>query len=117
MLGVVAVPDREVLADELFDAGARPLPVALALLAQLVGDRGGDEVVLGVEVGVERAVGQPCVRHERGDAGAVDAVALEPPTGRLDDPPPGRFLVFLAVPGHSPLLVSNDTLPSLRRSL
>ena len=35
-----------------------------------------------------------------GDAGAVDAVALEPPAGRFDDPPPGRFLVLFAVPGH-----------------
>ena len=64
-------------------------------------------------MGVEGAVGQTGVGHERGDAGAVDAVALEPPTGGLDDPPPGRFLVFLAVPGHTPLLVSDDTLPSL----
>jgi hypothetical protein len=60
----------------------------------LVGDGGGDQVVLGGEVGVEGAVGQPGVGHERGDPGAVDAVALEPAAGRLDDPQPGRLLVL-----------------------
>ena len=64
-------------------------------------------------MGVEGAVRQPGVGHERGDARAVDAVALEAPTGGLDDAAPGGFLVFLAVPGHTPLLVSNDTLPLL----
>ena len=54
VLGVVAVPDREVLAHQLLDAGARPLPVGLALLAQLVGDRGGDEVLLGRRSGRRR---------------------------------------------------------------
>src|SRR5687768_8633663 len=98
------MPDREVVAHELLDPNPWSLPVGLALLAHLLGDRGGDEVVLGVEVGVEGAVGQPRVGHERGNARSVDPVTLEPPTGRLDDPPPGRFLVLLAVPGHTPSL-------------
>jgi len=35
-------------------------------------------------------VADPGVGHERGDPGAVDAVALESAAGRLDDPSPGR---------------------------
>jgi hypothetical protein len=53
------------------------------------------------EVGVEGAVGQPGVGHERGDPGAVDAVALEPAASRLDDPLPGRLLVLCPVPRHT----------------
>ena len=73
---------------------------------QLVGDRRGDKVVLGCEVGVEGAVGQPGVRHERGDSGAVDAVPLEPSTGRLNDPLPCLLLVFFRVPHHAFLHLS-----------
>src|SRR5829696_8475286 len=72
----------------------------LALIVQLLGDGRRHQLLLRREVLVERAVGQPCVRHERGDAGAVDAVPLEPATGRLDDPPPRRLLVLAAVPRH-----------------
>ena len=58
-------------------------------------------------MGVEGAVGQLRVRHQRGDPRAVDAVSLEPASGRLDDPPTGRLLVLLAVP-HQGLLVQNE---------
>ena len=84
-----------------------------ALAAQLLGDRGGDEVVLGREVGVEGAVGQPGVRHQRGDARSVDAVSLEPAAGRLDDPPSRRLLVVFAVPRHAFLHSPRARLPSL----
>jgi hypothetical protein len=95
--GIVAVLSREVVTHVLLDCGAagHPLAEARALFAELVGDRGGDQVVLGCEVGVEGAVGQPRVGHERGDPGAVDAVALEPAADRLDDPPPCRLLVLV----------------------
>ena len=103
--GVVAVLDRKVFTHVLLDSGAagRHRAEAFALFAELVGDRGGDQVFLGWEVGVEGAVGQPGVGHERGDPGAVDAVALEPAAGRLDDPLPGRLLVLCPVP-HRALL-------------
>ena len=92
--------DREIPAHDLLDRlGAE----ALALLAELLGERVRDEVLLRVEVGVERAVGQPRVRHERGDPRPVDAVALEPTAGRLDDPPPRRLLVVFSVPSHARL--------------
>ena len=119
VLWVVAVLDRQVFAHQLLDSLAVGAlrAVALELLTQLVGDCRGDEVLLRCEVGVEGAVGQPGVRHEHGDAGAVDAITLQTLTGGLDDPPPRRFLVFLSVAGHTPLLVSNDTLPSLRSQL
>ena len=52
------------------------------------------------EVGVESAVGQPGVGHQRRDSRAVDAVPLEPSAGRLDDPPPRRLLVLVPVPRH-----------------
>src|SRR3954452_21554724 len=80
--------------------GARRRADALALLAQLVGDRGGDQFVLGSEVRVEGAHGQAGVRHQPGDPGTIDPVALEPATSGLDDPLPGRPLVLLAVPHH-----------------
>src|SRR5207244_3114398 len=82
-------------------AARRQRAEAFALVAELVGDRGGDQVVLGGEVGVEGAVSQPGVGHERGDPGAVDAVALEPAARRLDDPLPGYLLVFFPVPRHT----------------
>jgi hypothetical protein len=77
------VLNRKVFTHVLLDSGAagRPLAEARALFAELVGERGGDQVVLGWEVGVEGAVGQPRVRHERGDPGAIDAAALEPAPG------------------------------------
>src|SRR3954471_24001015 len=80
--------------------GARRRADALALLAQLVGDRGGDQFVLGSEVRVEGAHGQAGVRHQPGDPRTIDPVALEPATSGLDDPLPGRPLVLLAVPHH-----------------
>jgi hypothetical protein len=72
----------------------------LRLCAQLIGHRGGDKVVLRGEMRVEGAVGQPGVGHQRRDARAVDAVALEPTAGRLDDPSSRRFLLFFPVPRH-----------------
>ena len=101
--GVVAVLDRKVFTHVLLDSGAagRHRAEAFALSAELVGDRGGDQVFLGWEVGVEGAVGQPGVGHERRDPGAIDAVALEPAASRLDDPLPGRLLVFFPVPRHT----------------
>jgi hypothetical protein len=59
-----------------------------------------DEVVLGLEVGVEGSVGQPGIRHERGDAGSVDPVQLEPLAGPFDDPLPRHLLVLLGVARH-----------------
>src|SRR6185437_2017583 len=78
--GVVAVLNRKVFTHVLFDSGAAgdPLAEARALFADAVNVRGGDQVFLGCEVGVEGAVGQTRVDHECGDPGAVDAVALEP---------------------------------------
>src|SRR5437763_11652120 len=54
-------------------------------------------------MGVEGAVGQPRVRHERGDPRAIDAVSLESTACHLDDPPPRRLLVLLPVPSHARL--------------
>src|SRR5207302_6079996 len=85
-------------------AARRLRAVLHALGAQLVGDRGGDQVLLGREVGVEGAVGQPGVRHQGRDSRAVDAVCLQPAAGHLDDAAPGRLLVLLAVSGHAALL-------------
>ncbi len=103
VLGAVAMADREVFPQELFGSGVAGCrrAQALALLAELVGDRGDDQVVLGVEVGVERAVGQSRVGHERGDPRAVDAVGLEPAPGRLDDPPPRHLLALSPVSHHT----------------
>ena len=68
----------EVFTHVLLDSGAagRHRAEAFTLFAELVGDRGGDQVFLGWEVGVKGAVGRPGVGHERRDPGAVDAVAL-----------------------------------------
>ena len=110
--------DREVFTHVLLDSGTagRPLAEARALFAEFIGERGGDQVVLGCEVGVEGAVGQPRVGHERGDPRAVDAVALEPAAGRLDDPLPGRLLVLLAVPHRTLLHRREGRLPSAPRA-
>src|SRR5438874_7552666 len=54
-------------------------------------------------MGVEGAVGQPRVRHQRGDPRAIDAVALESTAGRFDDPPLCCLLVLFSVPRHAPL--------------
>ena len=100
--GVVPVLRREVFAQELLQArpAGRQFTETLRLGAHLVGDDAGDEIVLGREMSVERAVGQPRVRHQRGHAGAVDAVGLEPMAGRVEDPLPRRLLVLLAVTRH-----------------
>jgi hypothetical protein len=47
------------------------------LNSQLLGEDIGDEILLGLEVGIEGPVGQAGVGHHRGDAGAVDAVLFE----------------------------------------
>jgi hypothetical protein len=72
--------------------------------AQLVGEHVGDEVLLGREVGVEGAVGQAGVGHHGGDAGAVDAVLFEAPSGRFEDPLSGGLLVALVV-AHSAIVL------------
>jgi hypothetical protein len=112
------VLDRKVFTHVLLDSGAagRHRAEAFALFAELVGDRGGDQVFLGWEVGVEGAVGQPGVGHERGDPGAVDAVLLEPAAGRLDDPPPRRLLVLCPVPRHTLLRPPQEPLAVRRYS-
>ena len=93
---------RQVLLHERLQTGAsrRQLPERRGLSAELFADHRGHEVVLGVKVSVEGAVGKAGVGHQRGDARAVDPVLLEPTAGGLDDPPPGRVLVLLAVPRH-----------------
>src|SRR5919198_517336 len=70
---------------------------ALALGAQLVGEDVRDEILFRVEVGVEGAVGQAGVGHHGGHAGAIDAVLLEAPSGRFEDPLSGGLLVALVV--------------------
>src|SRR5215211_5502008 len=75
----------------------------LALDAQLVGEHVGDEVLLGSEVGVEGAVGQAGVGHHGGDAGAVDAVLFEAPSGGFEDALPGGLLLVLGVAHREPL--------------
>jgi hypothetical protein len=56
VVGAVAVLNRKVSTHVLLQSGAvrRLRADARALFAELVGDRGGDEVLLGCEVGVER---------------------------------------------------------------
>src|SRR4051794_36881012 len=99
---MVAVVAREVDAYEVLESGAagRQLRDGRRLAAQLVADHDGNQVVLGLEVRIEGAVGQAGVGHQGRDPRAVDPVLLEATTSRLDDPPPGRVLVLLAVPGH-----------------
>src|SRR3954454_19775671 len=99
---MVAVVAREVDAYEVLESGAagRQLREGRGLAAQLVADHRGDQVVLGLEVRIEGAVGQAGVGHQGRDPRAVDPVLLEATTSRLDDPPPGDVLVLLAVPGH-----------------
>ena len=92
--------DRQILANDLLE---RLRAVRLTLLTELVRDHARDEVLLRVEVGVERAVGQAGVRHERGDSGTIDAVSLEPAASPLDDPPPRALLVIFRVPSHARL--------------
>src|SRR5438874_650222 len=67
-------------------------------------------------MGVEGAVGQPRVRHQRGDPRAIDAVALESTAGRFDDPPLCCLLVLFSVPRHAPLHWPEQSL-ALRPSL
>jgi hypothetical protein len=72
-----------------------------ALGRQLVSRNSGDEIILGREVRIERAVGQAGIRRQRRDPRPVDPVTLEPPAGRLDHPPARLALVIRAVPGHA----------------
>ena len=108
---LVAVLGGEVGADERFEPGAigGRGAEALALNSQLLGEDVGDEILLGGEVGVEGAVGQAGVGHHGGDAGAVDAVLFEAPSGRFEDPLSGGLLVALAV-SHSDLSSSSAPL-------
>jgi hypothetical protein len=76
----------------------------LALAAQLVDEHVRDEVLLGREVRVEGAIGQPGVGHHGGHAGAVDAVLFEAPSGRFEDALSGGLLVALRV-AHATSLV------------
>ena len=110
--GVVAVPGRKVFTHVLLGSGAagRDRAEAFALFAELVGDRGGDQVVLGWEVGVEGAVGQPGVGHERGtpEPSMPSRLSRRP---RLDVPLPGRLLVLCPVPRRTLLRPPEDHVP------
>ena len=99
---VVPVSRRQVLAHEDLESGAaaRQLAELRRLPTELVPDDRRDEVVLGVEMGVEGSVGEPGIGHQRCNAGPVDPVLLEAAAGGIDDPLPGRLLVLLAVSGH-----------------
>jgi hypothetical protein len=95
---------RQVEADDRLEARPiRGLSVeAVALGAQLVGEDVGDEILLGCEVCVERAVGQARVGHDARHAGAVDAVFFEAPSCGFEDALSGGLLVVFAV-AHSDL--------------
>ncbi|CAG6392109.1 hypothetical protein SCOCK_150081 [Actinacidiphila cocklensis] len=84
--GVIAVPDREVVPDQRPARGLMPLCVVFRgnrrvrpRLAECVGDGLIDEVLLGVELLVEAAVGEPGRLHQVGDA---DRGALLPEHSR-----------------------------------
>jgi hypothetical protein len=72
--------------------------------SQLLGEDVGDEILLGGEVGVEGAVGQAGVGHHGGDAGTVDAVLFEAPSGCFEDPLSGGLLLVLGV-AHSAIVL------------
>ena len=90
---------RQIEADERLESlPIRRLGVnTVALCAQLVGEDVRDQVLLRVEVGVESAVGQAGVGHQRRYAGAIDAVLLEAPPGCFEDAFSGGLLLLLAV--------------------
>ena len=73
------------------------------LVATVVGEHVGDQILLGLEVGIEAAVGQAGIGHHGGDAGAVDAVLFEAPSGCFEDALSGGLLLVLGVAHREPL--------------
>ncbi len=71
---------------------------------EALADDGQGEVVLGVEVVVEAAVGHLGGLHQVGDADAVDAVGPEAPARGLDDLVVVELLLLLREAGHVRLL-------------
>jgi len=102
-----SVAGRKVVPHEPLESGPveHPGPIQLTLSLQLVRNDGGNQVVLGREVGIEGAVGQTRICHEGRDPGTVDAITLETTAGSLNDPPSRRVLVLPAVSRHGPSLL------------
>src|SRR5215475_7984270 len=64
---------------------------------QRVEQHGPHQVLLGFEMRVERAVGQPRLRHDAGKADRRDAAFTKLCRGDVEDVPPCRFLMSLFV--------------------
>src|SRR5690242_18274657 len=84
--------------DLVLEIGAKPL----LALPERVQEDGTDQILLGIEVGVEGTVGQPGRRHDTGKTSRRDAVLAELRRGHLDDVRPRRVLVSLLV-AHPPV--------------
>lgn len=98
----VSVRGREIEVDVAAEAcrrvdalGLAPRP--LRPLLEHLPDRGGDQVVLGLEVGVETTVGQADLGHHPGDSNSLRPVGADRLGGGLQDPLPRLFLVFGAI--------------------
>ena len=63
-----------------------------------MGQHFADQILLGIEMGVERPVGQARIRHDAGDPDRGDAVLAKLPRRHLDNALAGQVLVSLFVP-------------------
>ena len=112
--GIVAMLRRQILMHELLKRSPTGGQCGKdrSLGTQLFGHHLGDEVVLRLEVGVERAIGQPRIGHQGSDTGTVDAVPLQTTPGGLDDPLPGLGRVLCVVSRHYGHLPSSLSQPA-----
>src|SRR5260370_629829 len=73
-----------------------------------------DKIFFGIEMGIERAVGQSCVAHDPGKSDRGDALLAKLPGRHVDNALPGRVLVSLLVPHLVPPPGSPPAVPRSR---
>src|SRR6185437_284667 len=93
------MPRREIIADHRFQSDRILKIGAMLLLAprQRVEQHGPHQILLGFEMRVERAVGQPGLRHDARKANRRDAVFAKLCRGDIEDVAPCRFLMSLFI--------------------
>jgi hypothetical protein len=79
---------------------AESLQEAAIALVEHIGDRLGDQVILGFEMQIEAAMGEFGARHHIGKRNAADTLLADRRGGDLQDPLP-RALSVLTVVSHT----------------
>src|SRR6202012_377571 len=98
------MPGREIVADHDGEPTVGFIELAPHLLArrQRIIQHPADQMLLGLEMDVERAVGQPGLGHDAGKPGGRHAARAKLARGDIEDALPRLILMSLLIPRNRP---------------